>query len=163
MIGGFKWKRLQRSWQLTFLLIFSRPQACTVPGLDLLWNCGIETPTATYPPWQKMTRTEPKRQLHFLEFSFPRGHACFTWHVKVGCLSERLTVTQEDWVRLYDFHYSSSHHVNWVRNYTVVQQRCRDKRKLIEYVYVPSHSEIQDLQRFKHTESVNPSWVFTVV
>lgn len=111
----------ERTWQLTFLLIFSRPQACTVPGLDLLWNCGIETPTATYPPWQKMTRTEPKRQLHFSEFSFPRGHACFTWHVKVGCLSERLTVTQEDWVRLYDFHYSSSHHVNWVRNYSAAK------------------------------------------
>lgn len=37
-----------------------------------------------------------------------------------------------------------------------VAQHCRDKRKLIEYVHVPSDCEISSLGRIQHAESENP-------
>lgn len=37
-----------------------------------------------------------------------------------------------------------------------VARYCRDKRKLIEYVYVPSDCEISSLGRIQHVESENP-------
>ena len=104
---------------------------------------------------------------------------------KAGCLVESLTVGWEAGVLQFDFHYL------WKRFSTTkleqgvqttiqlvmrsgweikLEQRCSGKMKLFRKkkglalcVYVPSDSEIQDLQRFKHTESVNPPWVFTVV